>query len=76
MYERLQKLHLCVSHATTIRMFDKLGQNFDSEVFKWKEELESKVLNNNQVDAHEATQVCIVLIYMSYLLDCIGTFHC
>jgi hypothetical protein len=53
-----------VSHATTIRMFDKLGQNFDSEVHKWKEEMESKVLNNNNVDAHEATQVCIVLIYV------------
>lgn len=34
---------MCVSHATTIRMLDKLGQNFDSDVLDWKKEIESRI---------------------------------
>ena len=35
-YERLQKLGLCLSHASTINLIDKLGVDFDITVRKWK----------------------------------------
>jgi hypothetical protein len=44
-YERLQKINLCVSHSTMYRMLEKLGIGHDSEVLKWKDELEKRVLS-------------------------------
>lgn len=44
MFERLQKLQLCMSHSSTIRLFDAIGEDFDSEVLEWKEVIETEVM--------------------------------
>lgn len=44
MFERLQKLHLCMSHSSTIKLFDYIGKDFDSEVLMWKKAIESEVM--------------------------------
>lgn len=61
-YDRLQKLHLSVSHKTAIRLLDKFSDVFDRDVLKWKDELEMRVLSttNNHVG------------YIKYILyDCL-----
>ncbi|XP_019862645.1 PREDICTED: uncharacterized protein LOC109591334 [Amphimedon queenslandica] len=35
LYTRLQKAGLCVSHRSTIRLVDKMGENFDQDVKEW-----------------------------------------
>jgi hypothetical protein len=56
LYGCLQKLHLCVSYSTTLRVFDKLGEGYDAAVLSWKKEIESKVLDEVQYD-YDLTQV-------------------
>ena len=50
-YDRLQKLHLSVSHKTAIRLLDKFSDVFDHDVLKWKDELEMRILStiNNHI---------------------------
>lgn len=36
MYQRLQKLGLCLSHSRTIKLIDLLGDQYDSVVKQWK----------------------------------------
>ena len=38
-YTRLQKLMLCMSHKTTIRLVDQMGKNHDSDVCGWRDEI-------------------------------------
>ena len=40
MYDRLQKVGLCLSHRSTIRLVDKFGEGFDRKVLQWKTEIE------------------------------------
>ena len=42
-YDQLSKLDMCVSHATTLRMLDQLGKNYDSAVYEWRDALKSKI---------------------------------
>ncbi len=44
MYQRLNNLGICVSHNTTLRLLDKLGENFDAEVMEWKKKLEDTLV--------------------------------
>ena len=39
-FDRLQKLHLCLSHRKTVRTVDKLGENHDSVLCEWRNALE------------------------------------
>ena len=39
MFSRLQKVGLCLSHGSTIKLVDKLGKGFN--VLKWKADAES-----------------------------------
>ena len=49
MYQRLQKLQLCMSHWNTIRILDKLGECFDSEVLKWKKKSEDMMRSDGSL---------------------------
>lgn len=40
-FERLQKLHLCLSHKATIAYMTSLGIGHDSEVHEWKRNIEA-----------------------------------
>ena len=40
MFSRLQKVGLCLSHGSTIKLVDELGKGFD-DVLKWKADAES-----------------------------------
>ena len=48
-FQRLQKLNLCLSHETTVKLVKMLGESFDSEVLEWRDALTS---------ALESQQVC------------------
>ena len=38
-YTRLQCLNVSMSHSSTIRVIDKIGQTFDNKALTWKEKL-------------------------------------
>ena len=41
----LQKLTLCLSHKATIILLDELGQDFDSNVIEWRNNLTPFILH-------------------------------
>ena len=41
MYDRLQKVGLCLSHGKTVKLVDRLGLGFDEKVMEWKTEIEA-----------------------------------
>ena len=49
-FERLQKLQLCMSHSSTIRLFDAIGKDFDSEVLQWKEVIETELMQSHPLN--------------------------
>ena len=38
-YDRVQKLYLCLSNKATIRTIDKFGANYDEPVMKWRDRI-------------------------------------
>ena len=42
-FERLQKLHLCLSHKATIAYMTLLGIEHDAEVHEWKKNIEAEM---------------------------------
>lgn len=42
-YDRLQKLSLCVSYRTLLRLLDKIGTDYDQEVKNWSNSLLSTI---------------------------------
>ena len=38
-FERLQKLNICMSYRTTIRLVNALGMDYDAVVCKWRDSL-------------------------------------
>ncbi len=52
-YQRLQKLHVCMSHTGTIRLMDKVGEGFDRKVYAWKKEVE---------DTNLSMKVCVTKV--------------
>ena len=46
MYDRLQKVGLCLSHGGTIKLVDRLGQGYDEKVLQWKALIESTMDSN------------------------------
>ena len=50
-YDRLQKVGLCLSHGRTIKnlIVDRLGEGFDEKVLQWKSVVESS-MDHNAVD--------------------------
>ena len=45
-YTQLQRLLLCLSHKSTIRTIDKLGDGHDQAVIKWRNNLEQLMASN------------------------------
>lgn len=41
-YDRLQKLCLCLSHSKTIQLIDQLGEDYDEVVRQWKQTADEK----------------------------------
>ena len=41
MFSRLQKVGLCLSHGSTIKLVDELGKGFDQDVLMWKADAQS-----------------------------------
>lgn len=48
-YDRLQKLGLCLSHSATSRLITKLGLVYDCLVHEWKDTIEEDMLTCMQV---------------------------
>ena len=42
-YDRLQKVGLCLSHGRTIKIVDRLGEGFNEKVLQWKSVVESSM---------------------------------
>ena len=47
MYERLQKLNICLSHQMTVKLVNTLGNNFDKKVLQWMDAL-AKFIGSEQ----------------------------
>ena len=43
MYQRLQKVGVCMSYVSTINLVDSLGEDFDSVLKEWKKLTENKM---------------------------------
>ena len=43
-FERLQKLGVCMAHSTTIKLLDSIGEDFDSKVLDWKSAVETELM--------------------------------
>lgn len=52
-YQRLQKIGLCMSHFSTIKLVDSLGEDFDMTVKEWKQVAENKMV------ARQVHYICI-----------------
>ena len=46
-YERLQKLNICLSHQMTVKLVNILGHDFDEKVLWWKDAL-TRVVGTGQ----------------------------
>ena len=53
-YQRLQKLQLCLSHKQTLKVIDKMGEGFDAKVWKWKKEVEETM----NIDSSQQVIAC------------------
>ena len=42
MYTRLNKVGVCISHRTVVRLVNKIGTGHDKMVLKWKNDLEGR----------------------------------
>lgn len=42
-YDRLQKLYLCLSHSKTIQLVDQLGEDYDEVARQWKQIADEKL---------------------------------
>jgi hypothetical protein len=60
LFTRLQKVGICISHKSTIRFIDTLGEDFDIPVMMWckkisdttwKDDLETTIVNDKIVNA-------------------------
>ena len=56
MYTRLNKLGVCASHKTVLRLVQKLGKNHDQPVLLWKGALEGSDILCNEEDDVETTE--------------------
>ena len=61
MYNRLQKVGLCLSHRSTIRLVDKFGEGFDQKVVQWKTEIE-ETMDASVIVVHLVI-ICLPMIY-------------
>ena len=43
MYDRLQKVGMCLSHSCTLKLVDKLGEGFDKKVLQWRSKAEASM---------------------------------
>lgn len=56
-FHMLQRLQLCMSHGSTSRLIDRLGEDHDAKVLEWHDRLKSKMnsgtLNSSFCDSFE-----------------------
>ena len=52
MFDRLQKVGICLLHSNTIKLVGFLGDDFDEPVKKWKEHVEQQISSLIQVNYH------------------------
>lgn len=45
-YNRLQKINICMSHQTVVRLIDQLGMDHDTDVKEWQSQLEQTLTRN------------------------------
>lgn len=48
-HQRLQKLNVCVSHSSVIRLLDKVGSGFDAKVIKWRDDITATLDSTNEI---------------------------
>ena len=53
MFERLQKVGICLSHSNTIKFVDVLGEDFDHVVKQWRRDAETNI-SLSQVQGNES----------------------
>ena len=44
-FERLQKLNICMSHQVTVSLLNTVGLGYDTRVFQWRDSLLSNLEN-------------------------------
>ena len=64
-FNRLQKLQLCLSPKGTLNMLDKAGVGYDDTVWEWWDSLMPRLIADDS-----QLQVCIVLLIISKLMTC------
>ena len=52
---RLQKLNVCMSHQTTVKLVEMLGSDFDTRVHYWRDSLINDLDNVTVVHKHITT---------------------
>ena len=65
-YDRLNKLLLCTSHSTMLRLLSSIGHDFDSKVIGWSQSLCATLPDNKESVRHFVSDgwdihVCIVV---------------
>ena len=64
-FKRLQRLHLCASHQTTLNTLDYLGKDFDASVKQWKSDMMDKTTTSSHI------QVSIIIPSPILRCDCV-----
>ncbi len=63
MYQRLQKVGLCLSHCCTVKVVEHLGDHFDWKVKEWQGVAEGKlstsqvIINNSKLKVLKAVNL-------------------
>lgn len=70
MYNRLHKLHLCVSHRDVLKTLDKLGEGFDGKVMQWRDKLMSRVQQNPSVSGYSHTRNTLKVLNLFDSVNC------
>ena len=52
-FRRLQRLHLCTSHKTTLNTLHYPGKDFDATVKQWKSEMMDKTIASSHIQVCE-----------------------
>ena len=65
MYQRLQKVGVCMSYVSTINLVDSLGEDFDSVLKEWKKMSD---VNTNE----DFLQICFTGYILAAVMSALG----
>ena len=71
-FNRLQKLNVCMSHQTTVKLVEMLGSDFDTRVHYWRDSLINDLDNVTVVRKHITTCNWAHHVFLCRLMS----YHC